>query len=286
MLPEKSLAHLFPDVILEWDYEKNKGLDPEKVAPFSERKAWWICEEGHSWQAVISNRTKHRTGCPFCQKKRPIVGKTDLASTHPYLAKQWHAERNGDYSPQNAMAGTNRKVWWRCEKGHEWEAVIANRAKHGSGCPFCQNRYPTVGENDLATTHPHLAEQWCSARNGSCTPNDVMAGTNRKMWWRCERGHEWEASVASRARLNAGCPFCNGQKVIVGETDLATQAPHLLAQWDFAQNGDLDPKEVSLYSNKRIWWRCSEGHSWKTSAYNRSRSQGCPYCAKKTFFSK
>ena len=33
--------------------------------------------------------------------------------------------------------GSGKKVWWKCPEGHEWEAVIANRTKRRSGCPFC-----------------------------------------------------------------------------------------------------------------------------------------------------
>jgi hypothetical protein len=34
------------------------------------------------------------------------------------------------------MSGTNRKAWWLCGEGHEWDAVIASR-NDGRGCPGC-----------------------------------------------------------------------------------------------------------------------------------------------------
>ena len=33
----------------------------------SARKVWWICVQGHEWRAIISNRTKHGQGCPYCR---------------------------------------------------------------------------------------------------------------------------------------------------------------------------------------------------------------------------
>jgi hypothetical protein len=47
-----------------WDYEKN-DLGPESYSPGSEQKVYWICEEGHSFQARICNRS-YGSGCPKC----------------------------------------------------------------------------------------------------------------------------------------------------------------------------------------------------------------------------
>ena len=38
--------------------------------------------------------------------------------------------------------GNTKKVWWRCKKGHEWEAVISSRTA-GRGCPYCNNEHST-----------------------------------------------------------------------------------------------------------------------------------------------
>jgi len=39
-------------------------------------------------------------------------------------------------TPEGVVAGSNKKVWWLCDKGHEWCATIHNRSA-GSGCPHC-----------------------------------------------------------------------------------------------------------------------------------------------------
>jgi len=59
-----------------------------------------------------------------------------LAVINPELSKQWHPQKNGTLTPNDITAGSSKKVWWVCEKGHEWEAVIKNRAK-GIGCHYC-----------------------------------------------------------------------------------------------------------------------------------------------------
>ena len=87
------------------------------------------------------------------------------------------------------------KVWWKCPKGddHEWEASTNNRSK-GQGCAVCSNK-KIVLSNCLATTHPELAKEWHPTLNNGKTPFDVIAGTNKKLWWKCDKGddHEWDA---------------------------------------------------------------------------------------------
>ncbi len=86
------LASQCPELLKEWDYEKNV-ISPEEITPGSNRKVWWLCEKGHSWEANISNRKKGR-GCPFCSGKRVIEGMNDLCSLRPDLIKEWDYEKN------------------------------------------------------------------------------------------------------------------------------------------------------------------------------------------------
>lgn len=44
-------------------------------------------------------------------------------------------------------------------------------------------------------------------------PTDVHSMRNRKAWWICKEGYEWQASPHNRM-AGRGCPFCNQHKVI------------------------------------------------------------------------
>ena len=215
--------------------------------------------------------------------RQPIrPGVNDFAITHPDLAKQWHPTKNGELTPKDVTAGSNRKVWWRCDKGHEWEATVAQRACTGSKCPYCVNRKIVSGENDLATTHPWLVVEWHPDKNGTLTPADVVAGSSRKVWWRhwCEKTeswHEWEATVSQRAK-GAGCPYCSGRLILPGFNDLSTTRPDLAEQWHPTKNGDLTPVDVMAGSNRKVWWRCDKGHEWRAPVVRRSSGSRCPEC--------
>lgn len=264
----------------EWDAERNLPLTPQAVTYGSHTPVWWRCENGHEWEAVVYTRT-HGSGCPFCAGKKAQAGFNDLATQYPELARQWDYTKNIPVLPADVTTGSHRLVWWKCEKGHSWRASIRSRTS-GCGCPVCAGRQILVGENDLATVDPELAQEWDTARNGKLTPQQVTLASNRKAWWICEKGHSFQAVIASRAN-GSGCPYCTNRKVLAGFNDLATVEPRIAAEWHPTLNGALTPEMVTAGSTKKVWWECSLGHVWKAAIYPRTgaRKCGCPVCAGK-----
>ena len=265
----------------QWDAQRNAPLTPRELSYGSKRKVWWRCEKGHEWQAMVKSRAVG-TGCPVCASRRLVPGENDLASTHPDLARQWHPVKNGSLTPRDIMAGTRRKVWWRCDKGHEWQAGVASRAA-GTGCPVCAGRKVLTGFNDLACRFPDVAAQWHPTLNGDLAPAHVSSYSNRKVWWRCPLGHEYQAAVSARTMNGSGCPYCAGRKVLPGFNDLASLEPAVAAQWHPALNGALTPEMVTPGSHKKVWWLCPYGHIWKAVIHSRAgpKKCGCPVCAGK-----
>ena len=269
------IAADIPQLLQEWDYEKNTIL-PTEVTTGSHKKVWWKCKLGHSWEAIVANRS-NGASCPYCSGHKVWPGFNDITTTHPDLVQEWDYEKN-TILPTEVSAGSVRKVWWECEYGHSWEARVDSRV-NGSSCPYCSGRYPIVGETDLATTHPHLLQEWDWEKN-SVQPTEITAGSSKKVWWKCAHGHSWETAASTRCK-GIGCPYCSGRYPIVGETDLATTHPHLLQEWDWEKNHIL-PIEVSAGSGEKTWWKCAHGHSWETRVANRKKGTGCPKCAHPT----
>ena len=266
-------------LLREWDMAHNLPLTPQTVTYGSHKSAWWRCENGHEWKAAIYTRIAG-TRCPYCTGRKVLVGFNDLATQHPELARQWDYRKNAPLVPADISAGSHRSVWWRCEKGHSWRASIHSRAS-GCGCPVCADRLVVAGENSLADASPELARQWDAEKNAPLTPQQVTAGTRRKVWWKCARGHSWRASVASRANQKTGCPICGGKEVLPGFNDLASQNPVLAAQWDAERNEMFTPQQVTLTSNRKARWICEKGHSFQAVIASRANGTGCPYCTNK-----
>ena len=57
-------------------------------------------------------------------------------------------------------------------------------------------------------------------------------------------------------------------------------SPELLAEWDYEKNS-IRPEDVSTGSQKAVWWKCPQGHSYQSIVFTRSAGCGCPYCAGK-----
>ena len=142
------------------------------------------------------------------------VNKPPLSITHPNLVTEWDYDKNNTLGiyPDQITYGSDKKVWWICQYGHEWQASINHRTNksHPRGCPVCAGKTVVIGFNDLATVNPNLALEWHPTKNGNLKPSDVTISSGRKVWWLCEHGHEWYVSINSRTSMQSGCPVCAG----------------------------------------------------------------------------
>ena len=130
------------------------------------------------------------------------------------LLREWDSEKNLPLTPETVSYGSKKKVWWTCAHGHHWQAAVHTRTGSGTGCPYCSGRFPIPGENDLATKYPRVAAEWHPTKNAPLTPDQVLPGSRRKVWWQCKNGHTWQAVIYSRTgNQNSGCPFCTGYAV-------------------------------------------------------------------------
>ncbi len=280
---QNDFATTHPEKAALWHPERNGKKRPEQYVFGSDSTIWWQCEKGHSWQAKIYAVSRAaENGCPYCRGLRSIPGETDLATTHPDLVPLWDQEKNASLTPQTVTAGSKRKAWWRCEKGHGWQAQVHSLTNGGTRCPYCAGTLALTGETDITAVAPEIAKEWDYEKNGPRDPKTVTAASHEKIWWRCELGHSWQAAPFSRTKPNgSGCPYCSGRKVLPGFNDLKTLKPELAKQWHPTMNGTLRPTDVTLGSNKKAWWQCSDKHIWQAYIYARTRknASGCPVCA-------
>lgn len=127
----------------------------------------------------------------------------------------------------------------------------------------------------LAEERPELVAQW--ARSNELSPSEVSCGSHKKVWWVCDKGHTWEATVKNRALIGSGCPYCEHRAVLNGFNDLQTAFPDVSRTW--SPKNELKPSDVSPASNREVLWVCKNGHEWKARIADRTAGHGCPYCA-------
>ncbi|SCX09669.1 Probable Zinc-ribbon domain-containing protein [Lachnospiraceae bacterium YSD2013] len=212
-----SLAELRPDLVEEWNYDKNGNLTPDLFGINSNEEAWWRCKIcGHEWKTLIIHRAgKRNSGCPECKKisrgkaftQNRVSERCSLADNCPELMKQWDFSKN-TIDPHQITAKYNKKVWWLCDKcNHSWQSSPNNRSK-GVGCPCCSGRVPKKGVNDLKTVNPSLAAEWDYEKNQGKRPEDFLPNSGKNAWWKCCKcGNQWEAKIRDRNR-GQRCPEC------------------------------------------------------------------------------
>ena len=273
---KNSFATVHPELVCEWS-EKNLPLTPDSVGYGSNKLVWWKAECGHEWLASPKSRSAGEK-CPICSGKRVVEGINDLQTLRPDLAAQW-SPANGSLKPTMVALYSHKKVIWRDKLGHEWSAIVKSRTQGGTDCPYCSHNKVLAGFNDLESCFPEVATEW-SERNLPLLPSMVLAFTNQKVWWECEKGHEWIARVADRSG-GSGCPYCGGAKVLKGFNDLTTKHPAIAAEWS-ERNFPLTPDTITEKSCRNVWWHCSTcGTEWQGVIKSRVKGRICPVCAER-----
>lgn len=65
-----SLEDSHPRLCAEWDFVKNRILEPKNVSATTGKIVWWKCNKGHSFKEKITERAKNST-CPKCSNESP-----------------------------------------------------------------------------------------------------------------------------------------------------------------------------------------------------------------------
>lgn len=201
-----------PDVFSRIDRVKTSEMFPElnidMIGMGNITKIYWTCEKHPEFPFLCAPSDVRRgIGCGVCNGRQVIPGYNSLEALHPELIPEFSEDNTLD--PDQIAPQTNKKVWWKClNPSHpKWMAFPDNRVRGESGCPYCSGRVAIPGENDLASTHPELAEQWHPSKNMG-KPSNYTPYSHHKAWWKCTQGHEWQTTIANRAK-GSGCKSCS-----------------------------------------------------------------------------
>ena len=153
-------------------------------------------------------------------------------------------------------------------------------------------------EKKYVIDNARLMAEWDWERNVDIFPSQVTLGSHKKAWWKCSEGHVWPAIIYNRSK-GKGCKECaklvisqklRESKLVVGENDLASQRPDLLAEWDYENNSfDVTPETITVgYGSKKVNWICKTcNHRWPATVYSRVHlDSGCPECGNRIISEK
>lgn len=251
-LKENAMLKVRPELWIEWDFDKNDelGFDIYEMTKGSKKKSWWYCDIYKDRYPQIIQLKSNGAACLICNG-RYLCKNSSLGAVNPLMASEWHPTLNGNLTPYDVTyRSVKSKVWWLCpDCGSSYDMTISNR-HHGQNCSFCRG-YRANDTNSLASLRPDIASQWHPTKN-SKSPNNYTLGSGEIVWWQCEKGHEWETSIAGRVTKNTHCPICSNNQILIGYNDLWTTHPELA---ELLLNPE-DGYKYSFGSNVLVDWKC------------------------------
>ena len=216
---EDSFGYNYPELLNEWDYEKNEGIDPYKILHATHTNVDWICNKNpeHKWKTDVSSRTNknHPTGCPRCAGMLEV---NDIRTVYPKLYEEVNISKNTGIDAAKITIGSVAYIDWRCTKcGHEFEARAIDRTYCKSGCQKCGYNWYTGklrwedrrNKNSIKIIQPELFKEIRQELNGDTDLAQITCGTNKPVVWRCTKcSNEWSDRPVDRTYFRKGCTKC------------------------------------------------------------------------------
>jgi hypothetical protein len=215
--------------------------------------------------------------CPFCTGHK-VSDMNRLIIKRPDLIDYWDSIKNACINLEDISFSSKIKYWWKCNNNHGWQSSPNDLCGNVTVCPYCSGFYVT-DNNRFVLCFPEIAKQAKSELNKDIDIYKLANYSGVKLFWECEFGHIWEASVSNRVRKKQGCPYCSGHRV-TNRNRLCLNFPEIYLEIDFEKNEGMDYYELGYGTPKKIWWKCNNCHeSYFASVCNRTGlNRGCPNC--------
>ena len=230
------VATLYPELMLDWDYEANENLDPTTLMRTNSSRVYWKCHVcGNQWVSSLVTRTLHDTGCPVCRDRERAEKGNLLAIRYPDVASEWNFARNVGIDIMTVAQYSDMSVWWRCrECGHEFQARVRNRTNGHTGCPKC------ASQKNVRQSVKSFSEQGFPLRIGVTydkETQDVFSGLGRcglihvyeleQDWDRTRMGLAGEGGSSAAGSASAHAPSASGAAALAASPATAVQTPQV-----------------------------------------------------------
>ena len=264
------LATIIPRLAMEWHPTKN-NLTPRQVVVHSNKKVWWLCENGHEWMDTVSHRSSGRR-CPKCfgefktsfPEQAIYFYLRKVTETHNrYLIEKrteidvylpnykLGIEYDGAYYHKGYKALEREK---RKQDKLKSLGITLIRVKESQGEASENVIFAKPGASDYELTDILKSLLALVNKNAKVTFN-IDIDVER------DRNSIYEQYIRS-----------------VKERSLAVVNPELAKEWHPTKNGNLLPTYFLAGSNKTVWWRCKYEHEWKATISSRNKGAGCKEC--------
>jgi hypothetical protein len=155
------------------------------------------CAQGHEWRGRAKQILGLRSWCRRCASAACAANTRRKDGLQQLQA--FAAERGGECL-STEYKGAYYPVRLRCAKGHEWETNASNPLLLGAWCRLCAHASRRLSIKD--------AQEVAAARGGQCL-SPAYVNFHSKLSWMCDRGHVWQATLASIRSRGTWCKQCS-----------------------------------------------------------------------------
>jgi very-short-patch-repair endonuclease len=267
-----SLADEFPDLIKEWDFDKNDEL-PENYGSGSNNVVSWKCRFGHSWDAAIYNRTGNLSGCPYCKastSKLEVFILTEMRGL--FKEVNWRHKINGYecdiYIPEIQTGIEVDGAFWHDDKLVRDNLKIKVFRDNGVRLIRVRDSSLPEIEGDVILYNKQSIDIDLSCE----VVKYLLKFNNEERLLNYVNNH---TSIGDKEFKKILSLLPSPTK----ENSLSEINQNLSIEWDYDKNSPLTPLMFTPNSEKKVFWKCKNGHSWVASIKNRNlRNSGCPLC--------
>jgi hypothetical protein len=267
-------------------------------------KLIWRCSFGHEWEALPANVLYKNKWCPKCAGNFKLTkDDADLLAT----------SRMGLCLSEEPIRSV-RKLKWRCQFGHEWEATY-NNVKKGSWCPYCLGLF---GETVVRLYFERYFEVKFSKVRPDWLNGLELDGYNKELSLAFEyNGPQHyrmdtpfsDRSIYERDKRKAALCREHGVELVVinyipnNDVSIFTnRISEALEDHGFKRRHiTIDVSEINPYRikmcqdmavahgglclskeylgyDRKMHWRCKNGHEWYTTMYLVEKGHWCARC--------
>ena len=274
---DNNLLFVFPEIAKDWHPSKNGRLTSNDVTSKSDKKVWWLCSKGHSYQSIIKNRTLNNSLCPQCsnQSSEPeirILSEMKLFFDEVFSRYKVDGVEIDIYIPKFNLGIEYDGKYWH---------------KENEELDLKKNKFLLSHDINLIRVREHPLK--------SLSSKDIVLHFNRSL----EKKHIDEilkiiysfVDNDTKEKINAyylKSSFVNDELFKTyrsyfpspfPEKSLLSTHPLIAKQWDYDKNYPLKPENFSFGSGKKMWWICPNRHSYEATLNHRTSNNGCPYCS-------
>lgn len=213
-------------LLISEKFGKLHAKESQEVNQYSSKKIFWVCTCGKEKLIRISDVINHRT---------KSCGNCNLVTAKELSKIKFGSLTVSD--PIDVKPGSNNKIGCNCDCGRKADPFIYKLFDHS---------ITSCGKCNLITT-----EEIKNKPYGDLiieTPQNVLKGSSKKVWWLCKCGKKIYASIYEvTSHTIVSCGKCN----------LVTAAEMTVRK--FRKLKMETPHDILSGSGKRIWWSCACG---------------------------